>query len=572
MKKAEKSLHRAEFTSQFYRGNKLLIAATVFMYVIDAGVSASCAWLLQVVTDIASGDTRYSLLTAGIVALCIILIGLVNGLLEMLAKNAYVRRGVKQYKEYAFEKLVRKNISAFQGESTGRYISALTNDITSIETGYLSGTVSLVFQVMMLVFSVALMFYYNWLLAIVSIAVSILPIAVSMAFGNKLAVREKRVSDKNEGFVGMIKDLLTGFPVIKNFCAEKEVAGLFKAENGSLEGEKCKKRQTADLINAIMGVAGIFLQFSVFIFGAYLAMKGNITPGVVIAFIQLTGLLISPIGQIPSLLSARKAAGGLIDKMADAVYDNTAKTGTVALDGIGDGIKIEKLTFGYESEKPVLHGLDITFDAGKSYAIVGGSGSGKTTLLNVMLGYYDDYEGSVSYGGIQLRDISPDSLYSVTSIIQQNVFVFDSSIKNNITMFKAFPDERVQSAIERAGLSKLLSDKGDGYQCGENGKALSGGEKQRISIARALLQNAPVMLMDEATAALDAQTAYSVTSAILDISGLTRIIVTHRLEETLLKRYDAIIVMRNGKVEQTGTFDELMGKEGYFKSLYTVSQ
>lgn len=183
-----------------------------------------------------------------------------------------------------------------------------------------------------------------------------------------------------------------------------------------------------------------------------------------------------------------------------------------------------------------------------------------------------DYSGQILYDRKELRTISSKSLYNITSLVQQNVFVFDSTIRQNITMFRSFPDEEVKSAIDLSGLSALIAEKGETYDCGENGVRLSGGERQRISIARALLHRTPVLLVDEATAALDRQTAYHVTESILDIDGLTRIIVTHTLEESLLRRYDGILVLKNGTVAESGSFDDLMRLKGYFYSLYTVSQ
>jgi ABC-type multidrug transport system fused ATPase/permease subunit len=193
-------------------------------------------------------------------------------------------------------------------------------------------------------------------------------------------------------------------------------------------------------------------------------------------------------------------------------------------------------------------------------------------MLKLLLGYYPDYAGSLAIDGVELKDVDLDSLFDVESVIQQSVFLFDESIIHNITLFKDFPQERVVSAARLAGLSELIEKKGGDYACGEGGQNLSGGEKQRVSIARCLVRETPILLMDEATASLDNQTAESVTSAILAIDGLTRIIVTHKLDAKLMARYDAIIVMHNGEIAETGKFDDLMERKGYFYSLYNVSQ
>ena len=182
------------------------------------------------------------------------------------------------------------------------------------------------------------------------------------------------------------------------------------------------------------------------------------------------------------------------------------------------------------------------------------------------------YDGSILLDGMELRTIAPESLYETVSLIQQNVFVFNASIRDNITMFRSFPSEELAQAVRRAQLESLLADRGEGYLCGENGSGLSGGEKQRISIARSLLKHASVLLADEATAALDAQTAHQVTDDILSLTGVTRIVVTHTLEQAALRQYDGILVLKDGRIAETGSFDELMERKGYFYALYTVSQ
>ena len=182
------------------------------------------------------------------------------------------------------------------------------------------------------------------------------------------------------------------------------------------------------------------------------------------------------------------------------------------------------------------------------------------------------FGGEILYDGTPLRDIDSEALYELVSVIQQNVFVFNASIRDNITMFSSFPDEKVENAATLSGLSALIEQKGEDYLCGENGSGLSGGEKQRISIARSLLRNSQVLLADEATAALDRATAYQVTDAILNLDGITRITVTHALDESLLRRYDCILTLKAGEIIESGSFSELMEKKGYFYSLYTVSQ
>lgn len=295
------------------------------------------------------------------------------------------------------------------------------------------------------------------------------------------------------------------------------------------------------------------------------------TAGVLIAFVNMMGALVAPLGVMPQLMAGRKAAIGLIDKMERILSENTKETDSgKIIKNFGGGIALKNVSVGY-TEEDVLKDISLQLNAGKSYAIVGASGSGKSTLLDLIMGNFSDYKGEVSFDEVELKEINLNSLYDLISVIQQNVFIFDSTIRENITMFKEFPEEEMKRAMELSGLKKLLEEKGEDYLCGENGCNLSGGERQRISIARCLLRNSSILVADEATAALDAKTAYEVIDAILDMKEMTRIVVTHQLEEHILKRYDEIIVMKNGRIEEKGSFEELLANKKYFYSLYNVA-
>jgi len=565
-------MQKKKFVHQFYKNNHINLIITIIILAINAVFMVSVACILQRVFDISvSGKTeeliafcKTILLYAGLVTL--------GKLLERFIRNHFLEVAIKQYKEYAFNCISDKSISSFSNENTSKYISLLTNDVNSIEKNYLNGTLDLILNILYFVGAVLLMIFYNPLLTVAAIGLSMVSLMISIPFGGKLAKEESHVSVKNESFVNMAKDLLSGFSVIKSFKAEPEVKMIFDKNNANLEGVKCRRRKTEALINLIALVIGFFVLTGVMLLGAYLTIKGQITAGVLVAFIQLMNYMVSPMQTIPTLLANRKAAGALIDKLADAVSANAGKSGTVKLDSISSGITFDNVTFGYDENESVLKNINISFEAGKSYAIVGASGSGKSTLLNLLMGSYENYEGNIAFDKKELHTLSAESLYDMISIIHQNVFVFDSSIVDNITMFKKFTTKRIENAINRANLSKLIEEKGSDYRCGENGNGLSGGEKQRISIARSFLRNAPILLMDEATSSLDTNTAYLVENAILGIDELTRIVVTHKLDENMLRRYDRIVVMNNGKVCENDTFDNLMAEVGYFYSLYNVTK
>ncbi len=562
------------YTRQFYKGNILSFIFALSETLFGAIGALLVSWLLQQILDLIGGyDIGFSLIDLTVISLTLIAGTTVAYLISYHSKPRFITRGISQYKEYIFGELTKKNISAFSEENTSTYISALTNDIQSIEQGYLWNTFTMLGSLLTFIGAIALMIWYSPLLTLIAIGLSLLPLIASILTGNQVAVAEKKVSDINEIYTSTLKDSLGGFSVIKSFKAEVQMIKIFKENVKKLAKAQCRKQKMQILVQMFGFIAGIIAQLGVFIFGAYIALSGKgITAGTTLIFVQLMNYILSPIGTIPTCLAERKAAKMLVEKIANALNTNVREETETIHKKLENNIRINDLSFGYEPEKPVLKNINYSFELGKKYAIVGASGCGKSTLLNLLMASHSNYDGSISYDNVDIQQISSESLYEMVSVVQQNVFIFNASIRDNITMFSNFPKEEVDRAIELSGLSKLIDTRGEDYLCGENGSGLSGGEKQRISIARSLLKKSQVLLVDEATAALDAQTAFQVSNAILDMNELTCIVVTHALDENLLKRYDQILTLRNGSITEAGTFEELMEKKGYFYSLFTVSQ
>ena len=565
---------KKQLLAQFYRGNLPMLALAVFAALAGGTLDLILSWLMQQLIDTASGIPgarplgQLAQITGGFILLCAALF-----LLKYASEPRFIEKAMRQYKDFAFQKLTEKSISSFRAESTAAYLSALTNDAASVEADHLSQQLSVITKTVTFLGALAMMLWYSPLMTAIAAGVTVLPLIASLLTGGQLQAAEKRVSDRNRDFTAALSDCLGGFSVVKTFRAEKEIFRLFAESNRALEQEKFSRRRVKALVGMIGAIAGIVAQLGAFLAGAYLALAGKgLTAGAVFMFVNLMSFMIGPVAELPALLAARKAARGLIDKLADALEQDEAQPDGVHITPLARELRFENVRFSYDGETEILRGVSARFEAGKAYAIVGASGSGKSTLLNLLTSPGTAYDGSILLDGTELRTIAPESLYETVSLIQQNVFVFNASIRDNITMFRSFPSEELARAVRRAQLESLLADRGEGYLCGENGSGLSGGEKQRISIARSLLKHASVLLADEATAALDAQTAHQVTDDILSLTGVTRIVVTHTLEQAALRQYDGILVLKDGRIAETGSFDELMERKGYFYALYTVSQ
>ena len=563
-----------QLRGQFFYKNIPIFCLAVFAALAAGSLNLILSWIIQQLMDTAAGESgalsfrTLLLISAGFVLLCA---GL--SLLNYASQPRFLERAMRQYKDFAFKKLIGKSISSFRDESAAGYLSALTNDAASIETNYLAQMLAMITKAVTFIGALLLMCRYSLLMTAIAAGLTVLPLIASLLTGNRLQAVESRVSERNGEFTAALSDCLAGFTVVKNFRAEREIFRLFAQSNKALEHEKFTGRRIKTLVGMIGAVTGIFAQLGVFIAGVYLSMKGgSMTPGAVVLFVNLMNFIISPIAELPGLLACRKAALGLVDKLAAALERSSSREGSETLNRLEHGIRLENVSFAYEPGKTVLHGINAEFEAGRAYALVGGSGSGKSTLLNLLMAAETNYSGHILADGIELSDISTESLYGTMAAIQQNVFVFNASIKDNVSMFRDFPKTEMDEAIARAHLGALIRERGEDYLCGENGSGLSGGEKQRISIARSLLKKSSVLLADEVTAALDAQTAHRVSSDILDLQGITRIVVTHTLEESLLRRYDKIFVLRGGRIEEAGSFADLMANKGYFYALFTVAQ
>ena len=564
---------KTECEKQFLRDNWFNYGMTLFALSLTAAMNVLFALMLQYFIEAVELSSD-GILNAGLTVVGIYLV--VYTLFSVLYrnyKNRYFNQALSQFKDYIFAKMLGKSISQFGNETSSRFISAFSNDLGSIETHYLSGTLELFVTILTFIAAAIMMLALNWILALPVLAVALVCIWLSMRYGKKLVGKEAKTSDENMDFVAQVKDLLSGFTVIKSFKAEKEVLALFQKKNVSLESAKQDRRETADTVTIYASISSIIVNVLIFALGFFFAFNGWMTIGKVIAFIQLGRSILAPVSELSPLVSNRRAAKALIGRISQAIEGaGPQESPRVPFAGLEDGIVLEGVSFAYEGDKDALHGVSAVFEKGKSYAVVGGSGSGKSTLLKLLLGYSPNYRGSLKIDSIEMRAIDLDDLYDHISVIQQDVFLFDSSIENNITMFRRFDPDRLHSAARRAGLSALILEKGEGYSCGEGGRNLSGGEKQRISIARCLIRETPILLMDEATAALDNETALNVESAILEIENMTRIMVTHRFSDRVMRKYDEIIVMHKGGIIERGGFDGLMKAGGYFYSLYTVSQ
>ncbi|WP_415294119.1 ABC transporter ATP-binding protein, partial [Clostridium perfringens] len=401
-------------------------------------------------------------------------------------------------------------------------------------------------------------------------AVSLL---IPIIFNKKISKFKKNYSDKLAIFTTKIKDIFSGFEVIKSFNIENKINKEFQEYNCMVESSKYTFLKKNSIVEILTNLSGFLVFFTALCIATYLVMDDKMTFGSLIASVQLMNNIINPIAIISVLFNKVKSVK-LIEEKIEKVTTNLYEDRTfVEKEDFNNSIRFNNVSFKYIDEKNVLNNISFELKKGNKYAIVGTSGSGKSTIIKLLLNYYNDFDGEITIDNISSKDIKPSSLYKMISIIHQNVFMFDGSIKDNITLFENFDELKVEEAIKFSGLNSLVNSLDNGYNSsvGENGQNISGGEKQRIAIARSIIRKTPILVLDEATSSLDNETGYNIENSILSIPKLTCLVITHKLIKDLLIKYDGIIVIQNGTVVEFGNFDELIDMKGYFYSLYNIS-
>ncbi len=556
----------------FFKDNKRNLFFSVLAGILVSVSRLSIAWILQNVIDYISKKNTYSLIQLIIITIITFIVLGIALILDCLFSPQFSTNAIKRYKDYIFSKIMNKSSDSFFEEDTATYLSLISNDIDRIKRDYLDQVEAFVEILLTLIGAVVIMIASSPILAAISLLISLIPLFVSIRIGKTISEKEKILSYKNADYISFVKDALAGFSVIKSFRAEKKVIDNHMEYNNNQIYSLKKREQAITAVSSFSHFLGNITQISIFIVCAALTGKiQNITPGTVVLFIQLMNSVIRPIEQIPKMVVARKGVIGLIDKHDALLNKNNFEEGKQRLNYTDIDIHISSMSYSYDGNFNTLKNINLDFESGKCYLIVGESGSGKSTLLNVISGIRKNYQGSIKYGNIELKDVSRYSLFDYISIIQQSVYIFNDTILNNITMYGDFNNNDIEKAISLAGLDNVIKEKGSDYICGESGNLLSGGEKQRISIARSILRKQKILFVDEGTSALDIETAKKINDSILQLAGTTRFIISHRMDIDLIHNCDEIIVVRNGEISEKGNFKELMNNQSYFYALYVLA-
>ena len=530
------------------------------------------AYSIKGIIDSGMSQNKEALTQAVLVGAGVIFIYAGLNFISLRLKNRLVRQIMSRYKNKVFQSILDRDYRDFSKEKSGKFISVLTENMKKIEQDYLYQYFNISKNLSLMIFSLLTMFIGNWFLTLLVIIASIIPMMISGFIGQKSASLQNRAMVADQKYLAKVKDILAGFLVIKSFNVKEAIRQDYRNESEKLDEIYFMKGKFDVLANVISQLSGMIVFLVAFGGGMYLVFNGSTTIGSVTAIVQLVNFVVMPLNEVGMGISKFREGQATLD--AFDVKDVTELQTGETKEYFDDVISFSNIDFSYpNTEENIFNHLSLKIQKGEKIAIVGMSGSGKSTLLNLLLRFYDVTSGHISIDNQDIQAISAESLYNLMTIVQQDVYIFDDTLRANITLNQSFTDEEINQAVQQSGLENYVLENESGLQdlCGENGSNLSGGQKQRLSIARALIRKTPILLLDEATSSLDNQVTTEIESSILDIEKLTALVVTHKLNENILKRYDRILFMKSGVIVEDGSFGDLMDKRGEFYKLFELS-
>ena len=530
------------------------------------------AYSIKGIIDSGMSQNREDLTQAILIGAIVIFIYASLNFISLRLRNKLVRQIMSRYKNKVFKSILDRDYREFSKEKSGKFISILTENMKKIEQDYLHQYFNISKNISLMIFSLVAMFIGNWFLTLLVIIASIIPMMISGFIGQKSASLQNSSMIADQKYLAKVKDILAGFLVIKSFNVKEAIRQDYKNESEKLDEIYFIKGKFDVLANVISQLSGMIVFLVAFGGGMYLVFGGHTTIGSVTAIVQLVNFVVMPLNEVGMGISKFREGQATLDafEVKDVIELQTGKT----KEYFHDVISFSNIDFSYpNAEEKIFNHLSLQIKKGEKIAIVGMSGSGKSTLLNLLLRFYDVTSGYISIDNQDLQAISAESLYNLMTIVQQDVYIFDDTLKANITLSQSFTEDDIKKAVQQSGLESYVLENELGLQtlCGENGSNLSGGERQRLSIARALIRKTPILLLDEATSSLDNKVTTEIENSILEIQDLTVLVVTHKLNKNMLKKYNRILFMKNGVIVEDGSFDNLIDRKGEFYKLVELS-
>ena len=472
------------------------------------------------------------------------------------------------------EKINRVPQTYFLGTSQGDILSRITNDVSTLQQGLTNSLPTIIAAVTQFLGCLVMMFVTEWRLALISLAVTLIGMAALAVIVKRsqryFADRQKCLGELN----GYVEETYSGHEVIKISRAGEKVKKTFDGLNVNVYNANWKSQFLSGIMQPLMSVIGNVAYVAVCVAGSVLAINGSIDFGVIVSFILYVRLFTSPLTQIAqgltNLQTASASAHRIFDFLeSEELPDESGKT--AELKEVRGEVEFEHVRFAYPDapEKTIIKDFSAKVSPGQKVAIVGPTGAGKTTMVNLLMRFFEINDGDIKIDGVSLKDLKRENIHDVFSMVLQDTWLFDGTIRENLVYnMPGITDERLEEVCKACGLDKFVHSLPDGFDTVlSESTSISAGQKQLLTIARAMLQNSPMLILDEATSSVDTRTELMIQRAMDELTkGRTSFVIAHRL--STIRNADLILVMKEGDIIESGTHDELMKKGGFYSELY----
>ena len=556
--------HRRLFLIDFF--------SAIVVAVLELAFPVAVQWFIDALLPTGEWDVivKVSVLLLLVYVLSTFLQFIVNYLGHQLGINIET-----DMRQELFNHVQKQSFRFFDNTKTGHIMSRITNDLFDIGEFAHHGPEDFFIAIMTFVGAFIIMFTVNPTLAIL-VAVIVPLLIILIVYSNRKMNRAwKEMYGKIADVNGRVEDSVSGIRVVKSFTNEKFEMSRFQTQNALFRKAKLTAYKVMAGTHSSIYMLTRLLTLIVLVVGAWLSFTGRLTYGELVSFVLYTNVLIKPIDKITALLEMYPKGMAGFKRFRDLLSEEPEikdKSDAKKVSALKGDIVFQNVDFCYEGKKQVLKNISFSIQAGQTVAFVGPSGAGKTTICSLIPRFYDVEQGSITIDGVDIRDMTQRSLREQIGIVQQDVFLFTGTIRENIAYGKLDASfEEIQEAAKRAHMDSFIQDLSEGYetQIGERGLKLSGGQKQRLAIARMFLKNPPILILDEATSALDTETEKIIQKSLEELSeNRTTIVIAHRL--ATVRNADQVFVVTPKGIEEQGTYDELIKKGGILANLHQV--
>lgn len=560
----------------YYKPHKRLFiidfSSAVFVALLELAFPVAVQWFIDELLP--TGDWG-RIVWVSLLLLCIYLL---STFLQFIVSYLGHKLGVNietDMRQQLFDHVQRQSFRFFDNTKTGHIMSRITNDLFDIGELAHHGPEDIFIAIMTIVGAFSIMYTINPELALITIIMIPFLVAVITFCNTKMNKAWRNMYSRIADVNARVEDSVAGVRVVQSFTNEAFEMNRFREDNGSFRLAKIAAYKVMAWTHSSMYMLTRLVTLLVLVVGAWFSYNDRLSYGELVSFVLFVNVLIKPVDKIAALLEMYpKGMAGfrrfreLLDQEPE-VLDHPDAVDVPHLNG---NIRFDRVSFSYDDSKPVLNDISLSIRPGQTVAFVGPSGAGKTTICSLIPRFYDVDLGSISIDGIDVRDMTTQSLRSQIGIVQQDVFLFTGTIFENIAYGKlGATDEEVYHAARKAHLEEFISDLPGGYetQIGERGLKLSGGQKQRLAIARMFLKNPPILILDEATSALDTETERIIQQSLEELSeNRTTLVIAHRL--ATIRNADRVVVVTKDGIAEDGGYEELVQKGGIFAHLHNI--